>query len=144
MIHLLLMLDAYIHFIIKIFNFENIYKKVFASYINNLPTNKNPYPQRFLNKLVEGRKFKLGENYHFVLRGLLISVYYAHATPFAFIYYASALTIEYWVQKYLLLRKCRVPPKFSSELGDRFIELLGAMPVLYVLGVYQYTKNFYG
>jgi O-antigen ligase len=71
-------------------------------------------------------------------------VYYSHATPFALVYYISALSIEYWAQKYLLLRKCRIPPKFSSEISDRFIEFLGAMPVLYVLGVYQYTNNFYG
>jgi hypothetical protein len=63
--------------------------------------------------------------------------------PFALLYYITSLVFEYWVQKYLLLRKCKIPPKFSSELSSRFVQSLGILPIIYVLGVYKYTAHFY-
>ncbi len=85
--------DAFIHPIIKIFNFANIYKKIIAGHIANLEKSKNPYPQNYLNRMMEGREFTLGENYHFILRAIVISCFYAHITPFCFGYYAMSLTI---------------------------------------------------
>lgn len=92
-INIAIFFDAFIHPIIKIFNFANIYKKMIAGHIVNLDRSKNPYPQNYLNRMMEGRQFTLGENYHFLLRAIVISCFYAHITPFCFGYYAISLTI---------------------------------------------------
>ncbi len=93
--------------------------------------------------MMEGREFTLGENYHYILRSIVVSCFYAHITPFCFGYYVLSLTIEYWVQKYLLLRRCKIPPKYSQLIGDKFMQALGSLPAIYILGVLSSYNKFH-
>jgi hypothetical protein len=136
----ILLLDAFLHPIIKVVNFSDISKRLFGEYLRTMPDSKNVYPQTYLNKLLEGPKFKLEENYHYVLRGLFLSTFFAYSVPLSFLYYALAIMIEYVVQRYLLLRVCKVPPRISSELAKMSMRVLGMLPAMMILGSIVYKE----
>ena len=78
-----------------------------------------------------------------MLGGLLASVYFTHVLPFGYLIYVSAIIVEYWIQKYMLLRKCKIPPTFSRDIADSYMHGLALLPLIYILGVYNYV-NFRG
>jgi hypothetical protein len=113
-IYALLLVDSLTHSAIKIFNVANVYSRIYCEYINHLPKASNPYTQSYFNRLMEGWEFKIGENYHYLFRGLCLYAFFARPAPLAAFFYVASFTIEYWIQKYILLRKCKCPPKVSQ------------------------------
>jgi len=112
----------------------------FTDYIIRLVPEENPYTQDYLNRLMEGGNFGLGEDYYFMYRSLLVPVYFAHIVPLSFLIYGVALILEYWIEKYMLLRKCKIPPKFSRDISDSYMHGIAILPAFYVLGVYQFIS----
>jgi hypothetical protein len=139
-INALLLIDGLFHPFLKFFNGIHIYQQLLAEHISRLPPTTNPYTQD-LQRLVVGRPFRLGESFHFLFRALGLSIFYAHAAPLSFLIYSLSISIEYWTEKYLLLRKCSVPPKLNRSLSDQFLQSLSFIPVIYIWGVYQYDKS---
>ncbi len=92
-INFTLVLDAFMHPFIKAFNLTSIVNKLLGEYIKELDPSKNVYTQHYLNTLLEGQKFRLGENYHYILRALILSSYYAYAAPLGFFYYFVSMFI---------------------------------------------------
>lgn len=50
--------------------------------------------------------------------------------------------IEFSIQKYILLRKCKTPPKVSSALSNHFLTLLHFLPALALLGAYVFDLHY--
>jgi len=140
LVYCLILLDAGFYLVNKTFSFSTIYRKVFSDYIIRLVPEENPYTQDYLNRLMEGGNFGLGEDYYFMYRSLLVPVYFAHIVPLSFLIYGVALILEYWIEKYMLLRKCKIPPKFSRDISDSYMHGIAILPAFYVLGVYQFIS----
>lgn len=60
LVNFTLFVDAFSHPLIKAFNLSHISKKLMGEYIKKMQTNKNFYTQDYLNRLLEGTRFKLG------------------------------------------------------------------------------------
>lgn len=57
-----------------------------------------------------------------------------------FLYYSISIIIEGMVQKYLLLRVCKTPFKFSTHVAFAFIDTLGLVPLSLIAGTIFYKK----
>lgn len=60
LINFVLFLDAFSHPLIKAFNLTHFSRKLMGEYIKKLESSKNVYTQDYLNRLLEGTKFRLG------------------------------------------------------------------------------------
>ena len=69
-----------------------------------------------------------------MMRGLILSSYYIYSAPLGSLYYLLAFTTEAVLQKYLLVRQCKTPPKLSYQLAHNFLHALGIVPFCSVLG----------
>jgi hypothetical protein len=88
---------------------------------------------------MEGCDFEIGAGCYFMFRGLIVAVYFTHIVPFGYLIYVIALILEYWIEKYMLLRKCKIPPTFSRDITDSYMHGLALIPVIYILGVYKFV-----
>ena len=60
-------------------------------------------------KTFEGTDFNLQFKYLNVIGGLLITIFYLSLIPIILLIVISTFLITYWVEKYLLLRRHKVP-----------------------------------
>lgn len=78
-------------------------------YIKNIAKDKNPYTQSYCNQAWEGYQIQIADNYQYIFRVLVITVWFAHSAPLGVVFSITGLFLDYWVGKYLLLRVNKRP-----------------------------------
>jgi hypothetical protein len=78
-------------------------------YIASLPPELNPYPQAYVNELWEGHNISNVDNYQYIFRVLVVTIWFAHAAPLGVLISLLAYLGDYWLTKYLLVRWCKTP-----------------------------------
>lgn len=87
--------------------------------------------QREAQKLFEGPEVDMPQRYATLMKTYLLTVVYAPMMPFSFLFGLLALCIQYWVDKYMLLRvHCR-PVRLSHDLDEVMIQVIPVGAVLY-------------
>ncbi len=82
--------------------------------------------------------FNIAENYGYNISTLLITVFYAYLIPGGIILSLAGVILNYWTDKYLLIRRCAKPPKISAELSSEMIDFFIESSII----VYSVKKNF--
>lgn len=83
------------------------------------------------NLVFENIPIDIAQRYANVSKTVLLTFCYAPLLPTAFFFSAAGLFFEYWVCKYLLLRRHNWPKKLSGELSAVMIEVLPWAVLLY-------------
>ena len=108
-------------------------------YIAALPPEMNPYTQAYINELWEDHSISNVDNYQYVFRVLVVSVWFAHAAPLGVLISLFAYFADYWITKYMLLRWYKKPETISKRIAVPFIKSLPLIPLVYLCGVLQYV-----
>lgn len=92
--------------------------------------------QRKLNSYYSGAYWQLAERYTQITKSVGIALFYKPILPTGLAITTVSLLVNYWVDKYCLLRKWHVPPKFDGLLAraSRYHLLLMALVSLVMMG----------
>ncbi|RLN57012.1 hypothetical protein BBJ29_005747 [Phytophthora kernoviae] len=92
--------------------------------------------QRKLNSYYSGAYWKLAERYTQITKSVGIALFYKSLLPTGLIITGLSLLVNYWVDKYCLLRKWKTPPRFDGLLAraSRYHLLIMALVSLIMMG----------
>jgi hypothetical protein len=78
--------------------------------------------QEDANTLFEGPVITMPTKYAGMIKVLLLTTFYAPALPFSMIYTIGGMTVYYWAEKYVLLRRVALPNMIGDDLADEMVE----------------------
>ncbi|RLN37582.1 hypothetical protein BBJ28_00017799 [Nothophytophthora sp. Chile5] len=92
--------------------------------------------QRKLNSYYSGSYWKLAERYTQITKSVGIALFYKSLLPTGLLITGLSLLVNYWVDKYCLLRKWKTPPRYDGLLAraSRYHLLLMALVSLIMMG----------
>jgi hypothetical protein len=92
--------------------------------------------QRKLNSYYSGAYWQLAERYTQISKSVGIALFYKPILPTGLVITTVSLLVNYWVDKYCLLRKWKTPPKFDGLLAraSRYHLLIMALASLVMMG----------
>ena len=81
------------------------------------------------NTHFNGTYWNLAERYTDVTKTFFLAIFYAAIAPSGYLLAFAAIFVNYFVDKYLLLRRWRTPPKFDSAISDanRYFQYLAIL-----------------
>ena len=139
-IHFILLCNAFSTPISKCFDPMLWLRKLMRIYIR-FKGKKCLMTQYNVNYWFENTSIDIAENYAFVTRTLLLAVWYSSVAPLGLIYCLLGLMVNYWLDKYLLLRVHSFPLYQSEEIIYKFINNLEVIPYLYMYGAIEYHSR---
>lgn len=86
--------------------------------------------QREMDKLYEGEKFTLAERYAVLLNTCWVAFFYSSGMPVLLLIAAFTFLMTYYCDKFTLLKRCKLPPKYNIDIAQFTLSLL--KPVIYV------------
>jgi hypothetical protein len=93
-----------------------------------------PMTQREAHNLFEEPELDLAVKNALLVKTMLLTAFFAPAVPFALIFAILGLILNYWVDKYLLLRRNIYPIALQNELCVNMIENIEWMGLMFGLG----------
>ncbi|EGZ08697.1 hypothetical protein PHYSODRAFT_352675 [Phytophthora sojae] len=92
--------------------------------------------QRKLNSFYSGAYWKLAERYTQITKSVGIALFFKSLLPTGLIITGLSLLVNYWVDKYCLLRKWKTPPRYDGLLAraSRYHLLLVVLVSLIMMG----------
>jgi hypothetical protein len=92
--------------------------------------------QRKLNSYYSGAYWKLAERYTQITKSVGIALFFKSLLPTGLLITGLSLLVNYWVDKYCLLRKWKTPPRYDGLLAraSRYHLLLVALVSLIMMG----------
>jgi len=85
-----------------------------------------------LNKLYEGPTFDLGFHYAKTLAFVFVCFAYSGGLPLLLPIITFFLFMQYWMNKYLVLRAYKRPPYYDSNLNERALRILPAALLIHL------------
>lgn len=82
-------------------------------------------------KLFEPPELDMPQRYATLMKTYLVTVVYAPMMPFSFLFGILAMFIQYWVDKYMLLRVHSRPVRLSHNLDEVMIQVIPIGAILY-------------
>lgn len=70
---------------------------------------------------------------------LIVTTWFVHSAPLGVFLSLIAMFLDFWVNKYLLLRVCKKPENISKNIASPMIKSLNLIPLIYLCGVLQFT-----
>lgn len=98
--------------------------------------------QNEAKKLFEGPELDMPQRYATLMKTYLLTVVYAPMMPLSFIFGLLALCIQYWVDKYMLLRVHARPVRLGHDLDEVMIQIIPVGAVLYACGIWIFFVDF--
>lgn len=95
-------------------------------------------------KLFEGPELDMPQRYATLMKTYLLTVVYAPMMPFSFLFGLLALCIQYWVDKYMLLRVHARPVRLSHDLDEIMIQVIPVGAMLYACANWIFFVDFDG
>ena len=123
-IMLILILDLIVNQAVRFLDFYNLCCRCYSA--------RQMKTKQMLNAKWRGTYWNLGERYTDILKTFFVALFYATMLPTGFIVTCLCMFTIYWLDKWLLLRRWRVPPAMDEKLArlaHRF----------FVLGIYTHV-----
>ncbi len=80
----------------------------------------------------------IADGYSYIARTLFLSAWYASVAPLGVIFSLTGLFLNYWVDKWLMLRIHSAPENVSEEIFTGIINIIEALPLIYICGNIEY------
>ena len=139
-IHFILLCNAFSTPIFKCFDPILWLRKLMVTYIR-YKGKKCLMPQHNVNYWFENTSMDIAENYAYITRTLLLAVWYSSVAPLGLIYCMMGLAVNYWLDKFLLLRVNSFPQHQNEQIIYKFINNLEIIPYLYMYGAIEYHSR---
>ena len=111
---------------------------------------KSKMTQRQANELFMGPPVDMAQRYANCALLLLLTVFYSFPLPIISVLAFFGTVFQYWLEKYLLLRRHRIPEQMGSTMARTFSNSIAYIWFLYGLSLFVFTnimsdgKNFVG
>jgi hypothetical protein len=117
----LLMLDVAFSPMLRLLDFYNVIMRYCVA--------KKAATQASMNSAFNGTYWNLAERYTDVTKTFFLCFFYSAICPSGYLLAFSAIFVNYFVDKYLLLRRWRVPPNFNSTISNanRYFQYLAVL-----------------
>ena len=102
--------------------------------LQSVDKNNCTVSQSELNRLFQQPNFSFSQKYASKIRSFLVACFFSYILPLGPFITAVFLAIQYWVDKYLILRRFKKPQGLGKELSLNLAETLEAGVVLLVAG----------
>jgi hypothetical protein len=96
--------------------------------------------QHDANLLMESPAADMAQRFANISKTILLTFCYAPLVPIAFFFSAVAVVLEYWVFKYLLLRRHSWPKKLSGDLAKTMMSVIPWSVLLYSIMNFVYMN----
>ena len=138
-VYLNLILVSFVNPLFYHYNWTLLFKKLRICY-EKRKRHHSKITQREANKLFEGTNFDIAKGYADINMILATTAFYTPLMPLLPIISISGLIFHFWLQKYFLFRKCKIP----QHMGERLAMLASAnIPLLmfiYSLGQFIFIS----
>jgi len=94
----------------------------------------NPITQQKAHELFEEVEMDLSYQNSFLVKTVLVTAFFAPAVPFALVLSICGLILNYWVDKYLLLRRNSLPISLGHELNNYMLSMLEWTGFIFAVG----------
>ncbi|CAD8109214.1 unnamed protein product [Paramecium primaurelia] len=121
-VSLILIMNAIFPWVINLFDPFYFWKLIKRQRIKN-QGNQCTLTQREANILFEGTKSDLSQKYATIVKALMLTFFYAQLLPIGIPIALAFLLINYWVEKYLLLRRQSKNAPLGKQLAEEMIDL---------------------
>lgn len=85
-------------------------------------------------KTFEGIFFDMSWKYASNLKIMFITIFYASMLPHIVPVGILSITLTYWAEKYLLLRRSQLPTEMGKDLIRSSVDMLNFLPLIHTLG----------
>ena len=93
-----------------------------------------------LDALVVGSEFDVAENYAHTLTYIFVCMFYAGGLPILIVVLTGYLFCRFWIDKYMVLRHCKVPTYMSEYLHETVIKILPySLSFHLIFSLWQYS-----
>ncbi len=99
------------------------------------------YPQFQLNEICEGYACSLGDNYQYLCRCMLLTLWFSSALPVLVLATGLAMLLNHWVDRLYLALLHSTPPSYNQMMPRSTLWWLYFAPVIYVLGALQFRNR---
>lgn len=112
--------------------------------VNRYCIAKRRVTQAKMNEAFDGTFFNLAERYTDVTKTFFVCLFYSSILPTGYGYAFGAAMINYFLDKYLLLRRWRTPPKFDATIANanRYFVQLSILAHVCVAGYFYQNWPF--
>lgn len=112
-----------------------LYNKLLV-YLERKKGENSKMTQAQANKLCEGPPIDLPQMYCDTYLLLMVCFFYASLVPVISIICLFGVIYQYWLEKYLLLRRYKIPEEIGKEVAVAFTRFLPFCMFLYALGMF--------
>ena len=99
-----------------------------------MKTNGAEITQEEAHEIFEGTEPDMEIRYGCLVSTILMTAFYAPAMPFVVVLIIIALIINYWTDKYLILRRTALPSYLGSRLKNEMMGYLELAPIAFAAG----------
>ena len=122
------------------FNFTYFYKWLMI-YFTKRKGKDSKMTQRQANKLYEGKALDIAKSYADLLVILCTTAFYTPLIPILPVFSFFGLIYQYWLQKYILLRKWKIPESIGEILALRVGSGMPLYMIWYTWGQYIFVNS---
>lgn len=137
--------NAIVSPILWLFNFYLIYLYIRRAYLTQkkLDEMESKWTQRELNTFFENPKVEFAFKFSYILKTVLMSLFYAPILPCGVIISLFGLIFAYWVEKYNIVRHYKLPEMPNENLADFLLDNFKIVIFTYSVGVYLFMDDVY-
>lgn len=101
---------------------------------NKLPDLNPEKGANEVNKFYEGTYFDIAESYVYMIGAIMHAAFFCHLQPFIVILVTIMVLVFYFINKFKILRYCRIPEMTELLVFETAISQAGLVPILYGVG----------
>ncbi|CAI2384085.1 unnamed protein product [Moneuplotes crassus] len=125
---------------LSLFNVVHFWRK-FRYWYEERKGEKSSMTQREANQLAEGVDWNPPYYYATSVSILIITCFYTPLIPLLAIISFFGLIYKYWVEKYVLLRRCKIPQELGEQMAIMFIGVIPLCLFFYSLGQFIFIQT---
>lgn len=103
---------------------------------------RNSFIQRDMNLFSIGPNFEMIPKYALALNTIFVTLFYCSGMPILLFFGAASLFLQYWVEKYLILRFYSRPPSYNHDINTITLRIMPVAIILHLaMGIYTYGSE---
>ena len=103
---------------------------------------RNSFIQRDMNLFSIGPEFEMIPKYALALNTIFVTLFYCSGMPILLFFGAASLFLQYWVEKYLILRFYSRPPSYNHDINTITLRIMPVAIILHLaMGIYTYGSE---
>jgi hypothetical protein len=95
-----------------------------------------------MNLFSIGPSFEMIPKYALALNTIFVTLFYCSGMPILLFFGAASLFLQYWVEKYLILRFYCRPPSYNHDINTITLRIIPAAIIFHLaMGIYTYGSE---